>query len=480
MIATLCGYWRVWQCAIGYRYPRALRWSLGVGLSLGIVFGAEVVFFYYMRSVKSFPWKMTLGLCVCFPLAGMASLFWTHFVKNALAISSASNARLVPKLAQQVVGAIILYWLIVMGLVTIALYCIVMPTDRVIFWNGIIGFGIYFVGLAGIGARLRWVASMSLLVYLRLLGMLLLPQSVLDVLNGALLPMVGLPVLAAFAGFTFFAMLPRDADIHQYRCDRDVMLNRLRANAGHSRENPPGMRSEQLIAYCLGVDAHRGAILRVCACMVVLAAGVKVWLLFGAARSTVSSVGALAPVIAMAVRVLLDVRSGAIMTRIARTSAEQSLLRMSALLPDLKDLNRQLANILLRRSLIAALLFGLTAGAVAVLLGASARGLILVLVCCVTCMLWVGFTLRNYARDSADAADLRTRTLLPTTTGFAAIPPLSYALTGRSIDLAMVLACAIGVPVLAGALVWYRRRLMLAAPIAFPAGRLALADRAPT
>jgi hypothetical protein len=160
--------------------------------------------------------------------------------------------------------------------------------------------------------------------------------------------------------------------------------------------------------------------------------------------------------------------------RIASTKKEQALMRLSPMLHSLSDLNRMLAQIILRHSFFIWLKWtGITLIAAA-LLGTPAISLMMQLALCCMSLPFLGTILIDYAADGE-----KQFTAVTTVMNVCLVVQLVWFMTlfaeagGKTPYITLwLMGFILSNITLALAIISNRWRKMMAAPIAFPAGRM--------
>jgi hypothetical protein len=414
------------------------------------------------------------GMVAAGIVSGIILLWWSEFVQTAMRMNTPAAACLVPGLRRRVMVLAAALWFIgalppglLFGAATGHFgYCLLTSAA-----------GLQFVAVCG---RYPWLAFAPSLVWLASL-LPARPRTTLGATFGAMrgalgeteLALGGCVVLALSGAAVLRALFPRGGDAHygiaaclerQVRQRREGRrappgdwLYRVLDGVYRARLAAPGTSATRLLD-AMGARAHWGGPVLILATLAVSALAWRALADAGAMRPFI-------PLLLVSMMLVVVTHVDGLLGAIRRSRTEQAILRLVPLAPRPRDLNRALAHAVLAR-------FGIVWGtylacSLAVVLATT--GAWRAWLCCTALTLvFAPLLLRDHARHPGWAgAQVAAGALL------LVMMPLAGVAEFGGIPLAVIVACVTAL--LAGTAIAFalRWRRALAAPPAFPAGRMA-------
>lgn len=461
----------IWNCTVRYGVP---RWS---------VFGCACLFVVGLLLTASIGWytgnwPKSIGAGGS-PLAGVLVLLWSLVVSRAVKQASPANAKLVPRLRSRIVLMVVLT-----GMACTVLASIIYGQFSGKFAWSFIACGFYLLGIAWAQVSVIGVLCLLLPSAFSLSENYLLPpiKALLWSDQALFVAAVALILMSAYFIRTMF---PRGGDRNWKVQGRLLLSEQARKSSWGASFNSEGFaarpygallrrdcnkRSRNLVLHVLGPSSHWSVLLRMGAVAVLCVLMGKAWLLLFPHPALQSFLSETAWILASMLMLGQCIVCGDPVSRMAATSTEQSLFRLSPHLPSTRQLNRRLATNLVRNCLIgwlvlACIVMGFTAA-----MGASADKLVMQFCLCTLGLLFLCVPLLDYSNESR----LRRGTLINwiAIAGVLVLLGLFLATGGASYLVAWIGFACLNVIAAIG-FVAYRWRAMVAAPIAFPAGRIA-------
>jgi hypothetical protein len=456
----------IWRHAVAPRMLRKIAWTVCALLAIG-----AGLFAYHVNGGEPGP-RETLLLVL--PWFYLGVIYWFDLVLGALRQDTPANAKLVPRLrlrAMQLVGT---YWLVFTLLITLVLGA---SFGHRAMWAAATATWLLGAAMARVGLRYG-----MLLMFVPMIAMLLPHPASLAMRELAATPAgvaacgLWIVLLAWYGKGTLFPSRDRHQDLHitvekgvrqsQAACTSNRRTSLYAAVLGRVRRNRTS--AGELVLHSLGPDAHWSVSANMAAIMaaVLVAGRVSIELIAADGKTLVPFVGGF-----MIVPLLLTFAQSPqrITTRASMTQGEQALLRMAPVVARMDHYNRELGSALLRRALIEWVLVTLVLVAVTFAVSAPRDVSLLQFAVCCLAMPLTTVVLRDYARKPAlSASYLYVAAIYLVMAGGAAY----YAMLRSSVVPVAVVCIIAGI----GATAWLaasRRRTMIAAPVAFPAGRLA-------
>ena len=468
MSPRLTQYWLLWRAALGF--TRAFSPRL---LLLLAVFTTLVSTGIAAVSASSAAW-LSWALC---PPAGFLLLAWAlGYLPGALKLNTPANAQLVPGLRRRLVELTLLVWLLGIAILGAGMLVTTKAPGPGLWLAAFLTLGV--AGMTS-GIRIAW------LIYLPLLAGVVvhqrLPPPLLLAVDGLLGSHLALALLAPLGALMTLAIFPQAGKRHW-----DMLAKQAGSSAFGARtvlDQEPGRfswdglllrralaqrRPDALLMRALGRSLPAAAANGLA--FAALGIGAVIYLAQrGLLPGMTSYFAQLSWVTISGVLLVFVFQAGMAPAWLARTTGEQALVRLAPAFPaGAAGFNELLARAQLRQSLTiwlmasgAALMLGLASGMEDSALWQQAG------VCCMT-LPTLALALRDHARSSA----------WPIFGMWAIAFALSYI--GPMVGIAGY--AAFGLPfwpvalitafALTAVLVVKRLRLMRAAPIAFPAGRL--------
>lgn len=466
MSAVLADFGLVWRHSVAPRMLRKVIWTVCAMVTIG-----AGMLMYYADGGELVP-RGTLLLVL--PWFFLGVLYWFDLVSGAVRQDTPANARLVPRLRRRAIQLVGACWITFTLLLTLALGS---AFGHLALWAAsaaawLLGGAMVRVGLSS-GGLLMFVPTL----------MLLLPRAAILAVQGFAGTAAGtavcglLIVLVAWYGKR--ALFPNGDRHFEQRAAVEKGVRQLQdtytANPRSSlyatvlgRASRARTSAGELVLHALGPGAHWSVSAKLLAIVAaVLVAGRVLIELFSA--DSVMLVPFAGGFIIFPLLLTFAQSPQRIANRASATRGEQALLRMAPVVPRMDRYNRELAGALLRRALVEWVLVTVTLVAVTAAVNAHWHITLLQFAVCCLALPLTTVVLRDYARKPA----LRTSYPYLAAIYLVVVGGAAYYATRQIPVVPVAVACIIfGV----GATVWLaaaRGRKMDAAPVAFPAGRLA-------
>ena len=466
MSTVFADFGLIWRHAVAPQLFRKIVWGMCAVIAIG---GGLLA--YLDRDSMETP---RIAILLALPWFFLGMLYWLDLVQGAVRQDTPANARLVPRLrlrAMQLVGA---YWVVFTLLITVVLG---HAFGHPVLWA--VTAAAWLLGGAMVRVGLQHGMVLVFVPFL----LLMLPRDVSLALQAFGATTAGVAACATsivlVAWFGKGALFPNgDKHFGQRAAVEKSVRTSDGVPAGISRSglytavlgrvHRNRTRAGELVLHALGPGAHWSVSASMLAWLaVVLIAGrVLIELLSADATMLVPFAGGF---IIFPLLLVFAASPQRIISRASATRGEQALLRIAPVMPRMDHYNSELASALLRRALIEWAL--VTVALVAVTVAVNAKwelSLLQFAVCCLALPLTT-VVLRDYARKPAlHAAYIFVAAIYLVVTGIAA----NYLMLQTSVVPVAVACVILGV----GATAWLaasRRRAMVAAPVAFPTGRLA-------
>jgi hypothetical protein len=438
---------------------RVTKWGLLIAaLLMGLV-------------VASVSKSLLTGISVaCVPLGLLAICYWAKFVTGAALFNRPDQACLVPLLNDRVRHTAVLAWLLTMLPMIVACWLNDETVLALLAASlGVTAFGLY---RAGRGLVHLTVALLALALYVWPHGHGTLATPLLAAAGLASLLLVGWALPVAF---------PRGGELHWAMLDKHAAAQALDTTEGTVALLRSGGTRAPVYAMFLRRDLARASARR------------DVWLHVldrNAQRWSFALPLVAATAVLLALEPLLGATGGApdmmeVMSRIASgvlvfmgywwsrfwfcmrgSSTEQALVRLSPGAPRASKINRALGQVVLSSSLAEwCALFVLALG-IALLWGGSITALRVIAAFMCALLSAVGVSLANYSNSGNDG--LASQLMMTALNFFIALVSAFWAKNSLVWTVLMALILVISICTIRS-----RWRAMMAAPVAFPAGRLA-------
>jgi hypothetical protein len=473
MSGAFADYGLIWRHAVA---PSAMRKVVWVICILFAAAGAWLV--HQDGGIKTGPAPIAL---IVLPVLLMAMLYWLELVAGAVKQLTPANAQLVPRMrsrAIQLVGACF----IVSTLVTTVLL-------GGIFGNKALWAAAVSAWLVGAAMTRTGKQTGMVLQFVQLL-MIMLPRSVLQSVRdaGATQPGAALCgiVVIVVAWYGMRALFPNgDRHFRQRAAVERGVRAALEQSAGGDqsaiavrstrgwyaadlvRAGRNRKASGELMLHALGPGAHWGVSASVLAAfaLVLVIGRVLIALTSSDDQQAVSVVGGF---IVFPLLLLFASVPQRIVARAGVTAGEQALLRLTPAAPHARGFNQKVAEALMRRALIEWAF--VTAGLVGVTVMVNAPWTISLLQLAVCCLALPLTTV--VLRDYAHSPKLSGGYIYLAALGLVLSAGVTYfaSLRGSPV-LVSVIAIVVGIGVTA-VVAASRKKMMVQAPTAFPAGRL--------
>jgi hypothetical protein len=469
MMPALRNYALLWSTATASRDPRA-RWMFGA-VALGLMLAVGVL--VWSRTGALFE---TLGYTARVPVAVFLFAALTYYMPGAILLNTPANARLVPHMRRRLVRLTVCVWAASTAAAALLGWDTAAPAALIACaaFAWLIG-----LGLGSAGYQLGGVLQGA--VPCLVVGRDYLPEVLFQqpFVAGICL------LLLALAARTLDLMFPNGGDRHWERRHAQLrVIERTRPEgmmrqasrarfagalyAAALRRNSTARRAPAFVLPMLGPALHWTQrylpLLAIAAVAVVLIVVLK---FTGNEAQFARKWLALLCLGMLFAQLFTYGQRG---QRLADTATEQSLLRMAPpILAAPLPFNRQLNGSLLRMALLDWSAIVATLLAVSAFAGSTRADLVvLAQLCCLTLPL-VGANLRNHARGSG-------LTILPMVGALVASVACSFGaslLLRHLVNTPLIPVAALVSVVLAAGVVAWRWRAAIAAPHAFPTGRLA-------
>lgn len=457
------------------RAGSVMRWLAGL-LALGLVIGALVA---EMRGRLDF-------VALARVAVGMAG-FWLGivwamlFIPGSVLINSAVNARLLPRQRRRLMQMAVGGWLLCTSAIAIAFGS----------WAVLPIVGLYLISLPLLftGHRQALVPAMLACTW-PMLSRAVLPQSLVDAAASAPSLFVLTMLLLPAGALALRLLYPDGGDVYLARRDEQVkriqcFANRDGANVAAGFGGPLGAGTRRLygailrracrkgepgklLMHALGPQTHWSAWVGGIGMLLAIGLGVRALLAWGDTGKG-QFVAAVANGASGVTTMLVLFCTAVIGQQMRRTRGEQALLRLTPLAGDAALLNRRLAIGMLVRTLQIWLAQTAAILAATCLIGGDGAGLLRQFaLCCLAGQVATMGLLGDYAGDGGWNPMLALRAALVAAVEVIVAVGLDW-LSGPSVwPWLIVIALVSGAFQLR-----YSWRMMLAAPVAFPAGRMA-------
>jgi len=461
--ARLVQYRLLWQAAHAQAHPRAqaILWSVIVILTvavtalMGAVHGAQVA----------------AGWALSTPAGGLLFAWTMAFIPSALGLNHPANAQLVPGMRRRLIELALLVWFAAIGLLAAGLQLIPDASHLVLPWAMAMTLGVATL-MAGVGAGV--VLMLPFFFPFLSTGWQAWLRDAATQPGVMPLLATGMAILAVPVVWTLF---PSGGERHWAMLEhRTLMMDgsgkggflaglkpyvpqRLRQRRP-SAQGTPGA----LLLRALGPDLF--ALTAWGSLGAALAFAGITWHLRGTPAA-----GDPAPIWLISGSFILcfPLLAAAVPAMLVRTRGEQALVRLAPLSPiDPARFNKLLARTMLRQGL--AIWAWISAATLLLAFAGGVRGMELVWQACVCCMTLPALAV--VLRDHAHMPRLGALFYGLAAVGLGCIGPIAGVVGFKWLGLSWWSVAMVTALMLTAVLVRHRWRLMCAAPIAFPAGRL--------
>lgn len=458
----------IWNCAMAHRCNgvfKILTWGLAA-LIVIVPIGDWLFHRDLHEAIGSISAPLTL-LYVC---------LWMTMIGGVIRQNTPANAQLVPRLRKRSIQMTLIIVFLATAVTSLFLSYVF---DRYGWCFLFLGF--YVIGVAfGQGRSIGWLSNFMFWVYPAIARRQSTEVSTLMWSDTALL--IGALVLVAliyyFIRITFPAGGDRSWNV-QSRVQKQNQTNKepmaINANSSSfallpydtSFRRDCAKHSANLILYVLGPSAHWTASLRPMALVSAAVVIVKAYLLISPHPDVSGFLAADGWAFGLML-LMFSIPYSA--SRIAVTTTEQSLFRLTPHAPSSQLFNRRLGAGLLRTYAQGWLLLTATMVIVSVLTGASTEKYVIELSICSVLLLFACLQLRDYSKEvMLNKGYGRHWQLLAF---LLLLPTFMMAVTHVSVPLSIWITITALSIVVSSVLIARRWRSMMAAPIAFPAGRM--------
>jgi UPF0716 family protein affecting phage T7 exclusion len=471
-MSALRDYRTIWRAAFVQRQPRAMQTA---AVLIPLVLAGSAVF-----GLVSHDWENALHVAAGLSAVVLMFMWVMFFVPSVALMNTPANARLVPRMHRRLVvmmvaswvlsaagGAVILDW---HAAPLVALYMIGMSTARG---------GLQTVGGAMVALSVSWRLVLHILP-------VSLAQFLMTV-PGFLCSCLALALLGACI---IRLILPAGGEGHYRRRQRQAATIVRLESMGRVDSNYAPKRSLSLYAIALRNACRSGDPRRLllhaagpggywtsaafaAGVMLAVAVVVKVLLVLFASADTREAVAQLGWTFPLALLFIHFSIVEQCKMRIAAAKNEEALMRLAARGPATGELNRVLAAGLVRNTLLS---WFVVAGVVMIVTALSGASLFILGIeaslCAVGLMPSVAWILRDYARQDNGGSIVRFVLAVVAVVILVVAVGVGFAYI-RAVGAPVALLLALSSNVVGGAFAVTRWKKMLAAPVAFPAGRLA-------
>lgn len=429
-----------------------------------------------------FGWRQIVGFAGLLPLGAVYLGIWVTLISGALQITTPANARLVPHARRRAITACVLYWLAGMAGFGLAIEACFGQNGA---WYALLlGYATLWLALTTVTPAA--FAILPLAAALPFARHLPPPGLRLEMGSGPLVAAAALALPLA-AVWVLRSVFPRGAErqrkVHAWSVrsilqrpaeggQHDATLSLRQPSSRLYRwalRRDCAARSQRLMLHVLGPGGHWTGWCALLVPVLGLALLAKGWLLAFPDAPLQAALGHLSLLPALGFALYIFVACVPLECVPAR-AAEQALFRLAPLAPPASGLNRALAVNLLRNGMLAWLLLLGTVLALSALMGAGTDLLLIVLSLSCMGLPFLGVSLLDYAGKAEPRRGSRWVWAIiacwPVLMGLAMLGG-NLARAGTWIGFALLNLA------LAGGFVAWRWRGMMAAPAAFPAGRMA-------
>lgn len=467
MNAMLADFSLIWRHAVAPKLLRKTVWCVCA------LFGFAGGMLAYRAGVNELEPRHTLLLILPWFMLGV--LYWLDLVAGAVRQDTPANARLVPRMRVRAMQLVGFAWIVFTTMVTLAL---ADGFGHPALWGA--AAAAWLLGAAMVRVGLQYGIALMFLSFM----VLLVPRPTILMLQELAATPAGIAacgvwiVLMAWLGKrSLFPDGDRHFDqrtavekgIRQTQAGYSVPTRSSLYAAALGRISRKRTSAGELVLHALGPAAHWSVSANMLGVMAVVLVGGRllIALLSGDSQMLVAFAGGF---IVMPMLIAFTASTQRITSRAGASHGEQALLRMAPVVTGTARYNRELASALLRRALIEWALVTLALVAAAVAVNARTELTLLQFAVCCLALPLTTFVLRDYARKPAlPMAYVYIAALYLVITAGAAY----FAARMSSVAPVALVCIAFGVGATA-LLAASRRRTMIAAPVAFPAGRMAV------
>lgn len=467
MNAMLADFSLIWRHAVAPKRLRKIMWCVCALLAVG---GGMLA--YHADGGELTP-RHTLLLVMPWFMLGV--LYWLDLVTGAVRQNTPANAQLVPRLRVRAMQLVGLVWILFTLSITLALS------------NGFGHPALWSVAAASWllgGAMVRVGLQYGMLLMFVSFGVLLLPRPVMLMVQDLAATPAGTAAcglwIALLAWFGAYSLFPKgDRHFNQRAAVEKGVRQEQGTHTANKRSSLYAMdlgrasrqrnSAGELVLHAFGPGAHWS----VSAQMLALMAAVLI-----AGRLLLAATGTDARMLApfaggfIIIPLLLTFASipQRIVGRATASAGEQAVLRLAPMAPRTGQYNREIATALLRRALGEWAI--VTVALVAVVGAVNMHNDIALLqfaVCCLAMPLMT-VVLRDYAREPA----LRKSYMYLAAIYLVVAAGVAYFAMLRTSIVPVLVTCIVVGAGATSLIAASRRRKMIAAPVAFPAGRMAV------
>ncbi|HEX9172201.1 MAG TPA: hypothetical protein VF861_06035 [Telluria sp.] len=469
-MSALADYRMLWRAAVSQRHPNQVAVARRMVPLVTLVVAA-------LAGAVTHDWVAALSCGLRVPFAVFIYFAVILFVPGAALLNTPVNARLAPRMRRRLMQMTACVWFAGAALPALLLGT---SSGSVLLWflgigAWIIGFGVARGGYM-LGAGLQLAAIVATLEWRDRLAAFNTP---------AALSVLALLLLVVGAG-ALRAIFPRGGERH-WKLRGKLERAAERAKPGALFKSGEGWRiganwydavlrrdcaqhkRGALLLHVLGPASHWTQLCLGLGLVLALLALIKLLLAPLASAEIIDTAAGIGWVLLITLMFMQQAVLQRTLARLAATPGEQALLRMAPLSAPAAQFNRQLGAVLLRSglrdwALITAAILGATA-----LTGASAYTLMMQACLCCLGLPLVAVLLRDHSKHTG----IPGWWMFLSGVGTALLSGAAGWFAFRVLGLIGWPVMALTSAILAVLAVWWRWRLMLAAPVAFPVGRLA-------
>jgi hypothetical protein len=462
----------IWQAAFVQRQPRAMQTA---AVLVPLILASSAAF-----GLARHDWENAARVAVGLSAVVLMFMWVIFFVPSVALMNTPANARLVPRMHGRLVEMTVAGWVLSAA-----------GGAAVLDWHAAPLVALYMIGMSTARGGLQTIGGgmVALSVTWRLVSQILPAALVqfLMTLPGFLCSCLALALLGAYM---IRLILPAGGEGHYRRRQRQAATIVRLESMGRVDSNYVPKRSLSLYAIVLrnacrsgdprrlllhstGPGGHWTSAAFGAGVMLAVAVVVKILLVAFASAETQETVAQLGWAFPMALLLMHFMTVEQCKMRIAAAKNEEALMRLAARSPATHELNRSLATELVRNASLTWAVVAAAVMIVAVLSGASLFVLsIAAALCTLGLMPSVAWILRDYAREDKGGSIVRFALAVVAIVILVVAVGVGFAYL-QAVGAPVALLLALTSNVVGGVFAVTRWKKMLAAPVAFPAGRLA-------
>lgn len=447
-------------------------------------------------------WHVAFLFGLDLPLGLSAMMWWTLFSRSILFQNTPINARLVPKLRTRLMQTTGTLWA-----ATSLGFAALLAIHFGHFIQIWVAVGVILISIASLFRAPRWLGLLYyVFVMYAIYSLVHMPAiagfnslvhmpAIAGFIAGKPLALVGAIILMLLIGmFVLRWLLPNGGDQHWRLQDR---LTKMRAayklglggagvwedsswirrvtafgyTAALRRDCARTTPSGRLLAYVFGPDCHWGIYVYQAGAMALIA--LATWL-FNIFIPGFPFLLLAKPLVMMLAVVVPLISANTLASRMYQTRREQALLLLAPRSPQKTHLNRVLAKIFLGQFLFGWIFYCTCAVAFRLAFEGGGAEMAFETIAYLTVVLvYAGLPLRDYARMSAPTAPRNASVLALLMAPAMLLLPILFAVQKMEYFLPILSTFGVVFLIASAVITRFRWRRMIAAPVAFPAGRLA-------